>query len=847
MSTAMATAKQRHIVGKNKNAHWVKWNGKEWVYDGKAKQGATPVVAQASPTSSPTTTATSPTPATTALPRQTSDRHGDIYRAFKAGRSVADLAEETGRSPATIRQIIYKAGKDAQAGKGIYTNIPTPGVPTGQVAPSVKTVASAPKGKLDKEALYANLSPEDKKYADMGGVLGADDQAISYIKDNFVDIFGKGTGVGGGAPVPKYISKIEMKSLDRVFGTRMGWTFRGEDLWDELEEKAGTWSGDAVKDKALADMGRKVAAMDSAIATSINAQRMVFKGLTDVLGIRPTKVKMQKDYTDKDNEWSIYGEALFKEFPKIKEEKDWKEKGHVEEEWRRKINEVVHPIMDSYDPTKHSLDDMYALRRTAIQALVDKQYVSEEYGKKLLQRDSSDNLKTMLKDLEAYQAKDEEQVAALAWLRTKEPELKEILKKPVTQAVRDVSNLLHEHIVEHETSFSVLVPKWSRMPNAHLEAPNNYTDSQIASLLKSVSSTTYSGADYEGAIAMFGTRVGGMSKLQLHPSLFREYTKMGSSNRLRPDLNTLAQSGHPEMMEFAEYMAAQSGVLRLRSYLQRTQGTASVPPMSRKAWREIGAKTSGLHAQNTPFLGGPETKSYGTNAPLGSRHGKKRQSKTFSDMAVNMYHQELMNMRRSFYTNAMKSSNATQSDAKFVLRSLTSTERTDVIGHIDRTWDKQEHGGMHYRIKGIFAIDGSPAEKAFQATKSKLGGQTKMLYHGTHFAAACSINRDQFRIGKTKVGRMLGNGVYFAENSSKSCQYLSDAGFSRHGTHGILFATEVATGKEVPYSGAYSSGGNTVRVRKGESASGRILRNTEYAVKDPTQAIPRYWIDVEVT
>jgi hypothetical protein len=677
-------------------------------------------------------------------------------------------------------------------------------------------------------------------------VLGADDQAISYIKDNFIEIFGKGTGAGGGAAVPKYISKIEMKSLDRVFGARMGWTFRGEDLWDELEEKAGTWSGDAEKDKKLADMGRKVAAMDSAIATSINAQKMVFKGLTDVMGNSVYKVRPSEDYTNKGNEWGEFGEAFFKEYPKIKDEKDWKEMlAIVSGEWQKKINEVTYPIIDEYDSTKHSLDDLYAIRRKAVQALVDKQYVSEEFGKKLSQRDSNSNLKTMLKDLDAYNAKDEEQVAALAWLRTKEPELKEMLKKPVTQSVRDISNLLHQHILEHETAFSVLVPKWSKMPNARLEAPNSYTDSQIASLLKTVSSTTYSGADYEGAIAMFGSRVGGMSKLQTHPSLYREYTKMGAQNRLRPDLNTLAQSDNPEMQEFAEYMTAQSGVLRLRSYLQRTQGTASVPPMSRQAWREIGIKAAGFgasYARSQPFLGGTETKSYGANAPLGSRHGKKRQSKTFSDIAVNMYHQELMGMRRSFYTKAMKSS--TQSNDKFVLRSLTSAERTQVVGHIDSTWDKHEHGGMHYRIKGIFAIDGSPAEKAFQSTKSKLGGQTKMLYHGTHFAAACSINRDQFRIDKQKVGRMLGNGVYFAENSSKSCQYLSDAGFSRHGTHGILFATEVATGKEVPYENSFS--GNTVRVRKGEAASGRILRNTEYAVKDPTQAIPRYWIDVEV-
>jgi hypothetical protein len=846
MSTAMATAKQRHIVGKGKNAHWVKWSGQAWVYDGKAKQGATPAATQVSSPSSPTTTATSPTPTVTiqqAVQGMTRDQK--IYDAFQhPPKSVKDIAKEYSLSEATVRQIIYKQGKLQAAGYG--QQVPAKyGDKQGTVAPDVKLADKAPSGKLNKDAIYAKLSPEDKKYANMGGVLGADSQALSYIKDNFVDIFGKGTGAGGGggAPVPKYISKIELKSLDRVYGTRMGWTFRGEDLWDELEEKAGAWSGDAEQDKKLAGMGRRIAAMDAAIATSVNAQKRVFKGLSDVMGSGPTKVKPSARYSNKGYEWAEYGDAFAKEYPDVKDEKIWSKRGEAEREWQKKIEETMRPLMDTYDPTKHSLDEMYAMKRSAIQVLVDKQLIGEEFGKKLMQRDSTDNIKTMLQDLLPYEAKDEEQVAALSWLRIQEDTLKEILKKPVTQAVRDITDLLYNHIKEHEADFNELVPKWSNRPNVKLEAPNKYSDANVATLLKGISTTTYAGFDYETALTTFGPRIGGISALQTHPSLFREYTKMGSQNILRPDLNTLGMSNDREMQGFAEYMVAQSGVTKLRSYLQRTQGTASVPPMSQKAWREIGDRSKSYNpATGGPWLGNSEMKRIGGNARYGGAYGgKKVQKKTFSGVTAGMYHQALMDMRKVFYTNAMKG--ITQSNDKFVLRSLTSAERTNVVGHIDRTWDKQEHGGMHYRIKGVFAIDGSPAEKKFQEAKKRLGGATKMLYHGTHFAAACSINRDQFRIGKTKVGRMLGSGVYFAENSSKSAQYLSDAGFSRHGTHGILFATEVATGRETPYGGQ----GDTIRVRKGESASGRVLRNTEYAVKDPTQAIPRYWIDVEVT
>jgi len=133
----------------------------------------------------------------------------------------------------------------------------------------------------------------------------------------------------------------------------------------------------------------------------------------------------------------------------------------------------------------------------------------------------------------------------------------------------------------------------------------------------------------------------------------------------------------------------------------------------------------------------------------------------------------------------------------------------------------------------VFRIDDSPMEKKFRkASKGK--GEFKKVYHGTDFAAACSINRDQFRIGKTKVGRMLGDGVYVAANSSKSCQYLSDSGFSRHGTHGILFEAEAAIDR------------SDFHVRKGEYVGGRVMKNEEWAIRDPERIIPRYWIDVEM-
>jgi hypothetical protein len=817
----ITTTKQkiRHIVGRGKNAHWIKWNGTQWVYDGKAYQVQTP-------SASPASISTPSTPIIT----QGMTRDQKIYYDFSTQGNIriADIAKEYNLSSTTIRQIIYRQGKLQAASYG--QQVPAKyGDKQGVVEQTFKDVSI--EGKLSKKDIYEKLSPEDKKRSDMAGVLGADPQALSYIKENFEDIFGKSGDVSGG-PIPKYISKIKLTNLDSVYGTRMGWTFRGDDLWDELETKAGVWSGLEEEDKALANLGRRTASLDSAVDTSLIASRRVFDALTPILGNRPYEVRLGENY-EAGHYFSNYGEAFFKEHPEAKEETNYSKQADLANEWKKKCEEIIDPIMKGFDPIKHSIDDMYSLRSKAIQVLVDWQYVSEEYGQKQMQKDSSNISKHIFRDLDSYQASHEEYVASLAWLKTKEPEFRSALRKPVTQAITEISDLMYSHISEHKEDFDTLVKRWSGK-EVTLENHTPYNDIAIAAIIKSTGTST---SVTDNLMSILGPRVRGLGKSGLSTSLFREYMRQGDSNRLRPSLSTLASSTDVEMKCFAEYMAAQSGVSKLRSYLSRTQGSVSVLPMSRKDWRKLGGSEARI------FMGS------GTEVKRRKRAHVFRNPtivEVFSDQDESRYHRELMSMRQVFYVHAMKGKS--ESNDKFVLRSVDSNERKKIVEGIDQSWDKQEHGGMHYRIKGVFAIDSSPGEKKFKATKDRLGGKTKTLYHGTHFAAACAISRDQFRVGKAKVGRMLGDGVYFAENSSKSAQYLADSGFSRHGTHGILFAAEVATGKEDFYENAasHNTSGNTMVAKKGIYVAGRTLRNTEYAIKDPTQAIPRYWIDVEV-
>ena len=53
------------------------------------------------------------------------------------------------------------------------------------------------------------------------------------------------------------------------------------------------------------------------------------------------------------------------------------------------------------------------------------------------------------------------------------------------------------------------------------------------------------------------------------------------------------------------------------------------------------------------------------------------------------------------------------------------------------------------------------------------------IFHGTDFGSANMILTFGFNTKKIKVGRSLGDGVYFAPNVDKSLQYIAPAGFSR--------------------------------------------------------------------
>ena len=85
-------------------------------------------------------------------------------------------------------------------------------------------------------------------------------------------------------------------------------------------------------------------------------------------------------------------------------------------------------------------------------------------------------------------------------------------------------------------------------------------------------------------------------------------------------------------------------------------------------------------------------------------------------------------------------------------------------------------------------------EKRINNTKSG-------LYHGTDLDVTGKVIGGDYKIipaTSAKAGRMLGDGIYVADKTSKSIQYISKSGFSRSTRErGTLFVNKVAMGQTI--------------------------------------------------
>ena len=197
---------------------------------------------------------------------------------------------------------------------------------------------------------------------------------------------------------------------------------------------------------------------------------------------------------------------------------------------------------------------------------------------------------------------------------------------------------------------------------------------------------------------------------------------------------------------------------------------------------------------------------------------------------------------------------AENNEIKCKVSKASAQKSQEIIDNIASDWDKKNHGNMKYKIKGVYEVSGLAVEKEFNQIKkqnSKYAGKTAggkkcdsdIFYHGTGSMATSLIlgHSGEFKLVKAKVGRMLGDGIYLADKSSKSAQYIGDAGYAHHGIQGSLMVVEASLGNTLD---ARTSGGNKYdSVYAGKEHK---LLNSEWCVHDPHAVIPRYLVEMEI-
>lgn len=118
----------------------------------------------------------------------------------------------------------------------------------------------------------------------------------------------------------------------------------------------------------------------------------------------------------------------------------------------------------------------------------------------------------------------------------------------------------------------------------------------------------------------------------------------------------------------------------------------------------------------------------------------------------------------------------------------------------------QDKYGLMKWCKGIHGI--SPLiTKVYETSSTMPKGDFKFkvedIFHGTDLGSFNMISVFGFSIKKVKVGRSLGNGVYFAPNPDKSVQYLHGAGFSRKKATGVILHCDYYTNTDPRISGRF--------------------------------------------
>lgn len=168
-------------------------------------------------------------------------------------------------------------------------------------------------------------------------------------------------------------------------------------------------------------------------------------------------------------------------------------------------------------------------------------------------------------------------------------------------------------------------------------------------------------------------------------------------------------------------------------------------------------------------------------------------------------------------------------------------ERQRLTNYFERS-KKSQHGYDHIRVKEVFQVRIHDMDSVFDR---KLGN-IKEVFHGTSQANCLSILKSGLKVSPPSTaaiaGKMFGNGIYGAINSTKSLGYT----FGRWGQGGVgdsgwLFICDFAMGKQYDVNNSCSGaprGYDSVWAHAGYS-----LRNDELIVYKNNQVTIRYLLE----
>lgn len=155
----------------------------------------------------------------------------------------------------------------------------------------------------------------------------------------------------------------------------------------------------------------------------------------------------------------------------------------------------------------------------------------------------------------------------------------------------------------------------------------------------------------------------------------------------------------------------------------------------------------------------------------------------------------------------------------------------------------------NYNVKNAFKIKIPSERKRFENCKDRYGN-IKELFHGSRNCNILSILKKGLIIPPCSApgvtGRMFGNGVYFAHNSTKALNYSIGfwAGTRNKYSNTFLFLANVAMGKVYDVKQALGNGAprgyNSIHAHKGYS-----LYNDEYIVYSLEQQSLTYLLELQ--